>query len=61
MHALQAVSVLRAMIEMGAEPNAVNKLGQTALHHLAMIEPQQSAAAIASILLDAGCDHAAKV
>jgi len=50
----KAISVLRAMIEMGASPNAVNKKGQTALHHLAMIEPQQSSAAIASILLDAG-------
>ena len=44
------------MLEMGAEPNQTNKLGQTALHHLAMIEPQQSAAAIASVLLDAGSD-----
>ena len=54
----KALSVLRAMLEMGAEPSATNKLGQTALHILAMIEPQQSCAAIASVLLDAGCDPA---
>jgi len=54
----KAVNVIRAMLEMGADPNAINNLGQTAMHHLAMAPTLQlSAAAIASVLLEAGCDH----
>jgi len=51
----KAPSVIRAMLEMGAQPSAMNKLGQTALHHLAN-QPTEAAGKIAALLLEAGCD-----